>query len=194
MPSVSSFSLHWGMCVRPTVVAWTDSLLLCQFFNEGNLYMQWFFFFLYFFYFSSCENAGPAAVQSMQVFQNKKTSLSLSLSLSLYSFLVSFCFSSFALDLGFASLFKMTQVGGVALGIEQLVEGKCEAALLFKVDRVFFPHVVHYVHGGKRLKQMMSVDLVVFDRSVSVFSHCNWFFFVFVNVVMVEWFVNNFFS
>ena len=66
----------------------------------------------------------------------------------------------------------MTHVCGIPLAIEQLMEGKCEGALLFKFDRVFIPHVVHYVHGGKRLKQMMPVDLVVFDRDVSVFYYC----------------------
>lgn len=63
----------------------------------------------------------------------------------------------------------MAQLSGVPLSIEQLMEGESEAALLFKVDRVFFPHIVHYVHDGKHLKEMVSMDLVVFDRTMRIF-------------------------
>lgn len=51
----------------------------------------------------------------------------------------------------------MAHIVGISLSIDQISETRCEGVLLFKVDRVFYPQVVHYLPGGKRLKEMMSV-------------------------------------
>ena len=105
----------------------------------------------------------------------KFKNISLSLFLFIYVVLIYFyCFSSNTSDLGFALVFKMTQVGGVLpLGIEQLVEGKCEAALLFKVDRVFF-HMLctmsMVVNGWRKWSQwiwLSSTDLWVWFLSLN---------------------------
>lgn len=61
----------------------------------------------------------------------------------------------------------MVNISGVPVTINSLTEGRCQGILLFKVDRIYFPEIIHYVAGGKRLKEMVSVDLIVFDGSVS---------------------------
>ena len=60
---------------------------------------------------------------------------------------------------------------------DALSNGSCEEVFHVKVDRIFFPEIVHYIKGGKRLKEMVSVDLVVLDCSVSIDFR---FFFIFI--------------
>lgn len=61
----------------------------------------------------------------------------------------------------------MVNLSGVPIALGSLTEGRSQGVLLFKVDRIYFPEVIHYMAGRKRLKEMLFVDLIVFDRSVS---------------------------
>ena len=77
----------------------------------------------------------------------------------------------------------MGSINDVPLSLHQISEGRCEGVLLFKVDRVFFPQIIHCLPDGKSLKEMVSVDLVVYDRSVS--SYINFFFLPFEGLDLV---------
>lgn len=63
----------------------------------------------------------------------------------------------------------MVCVSGERVNILGLEEGRCRGVMLCKVDRVFFPEILHFVPGGRRLKEVVSMDMVVFDSSVSFY-------------------------
>ena len=63
----------------------------------------------------------------------------------------------------------MVNLGGIHVSINTLMEGRHQGIFMFKMDGVYFPEVIHFVPGGKRLKEPLSVDLIAFDRSVSFF-------------------------
>lgn len=60
----------------------------------------------------------------------------------------------------------MVNLNGFPVTIDSLTEGRCQGILSFKLDMIYFPEIIHCVAGGKKLKEMVSIDLIAFDISV----------------------------
>lgn len=53
---------------------------------------------------------------------------------------------------------NMVNLNGFPVTIDSLTEGRCQGILSFKLDMIYFPEIIHCVAGGKKLKEMVSID------------------------------------